>query len=167
MDNREMKVYKYKSPREEKERLALSRLQSIQEVKDQKLLTGWVHGKRATDLEERFARGLMSMKLEFWFQVPFSTKLSVPGHEKVVDFVVEDGFRYPVEVDGPIWHTIGTERGKDDVREILLNEVFRSIGYMPLQRVAWWRLESQAMANEVVRNIFGVGSQELRVANYK
>ena len=57
------------------------------------------------------------------------------------------------------------ERGKDDVREILLNEVFRSIGYMPLQRVAWWRLESQAMTNEVVSEIFGVRSHEFRVAN--
>ena len=154
-----MNVYKYKSPREEKERLALNRLPGIQEVKDQKPLTGWVHGKRATDIEERFARGLTSMKLEFRFQVPFFTRLTILGHEKVVDFVVENGFLYPIEVDGPVWHTIGTERGKDDVREILLNEVFRSIGHMSLQRVAWWRLETQAMADEVVGEMFGRKSQ--------
>ena len=159
MDDGELKVYTYKPPREEKERLTLNRLPCIQEVKDQRPLTGWVHGKRATDIEERFARALMSMKFEFWFQVPFSTQFTIPGHEKVVDFIVENGFRYPIEVDGPVWHTIGAERGKDDVREILLNEVFRSIGYMPLQRVAWWRLESQAMADEVVRELFGRKSQ--------
>jgi hypothetical protein len=149
------KVYRYKAVREGEERLGLNRLPGIGEVVDPQPLTGWVHGKRATDIEERFARGLRSMLLDFWFQVPFSTRLSVPGREKVVDFVVEKGFRYPVEVDGPMWHTISAEQGKDEVREILLNEVFRFLGYMPLQRVKWWQLESQAMADEVVRELFG------------
>jgi hypothetical protein len=154
MNKQELKEYKYKIPSRREERLDLNRLPRIKEITDPKPLTSWVHGKQATDIEERFARGLMKVNLEFRFQVPFHTRVSLPGQERVVDFVVESGFQYPVEVDGPNWHANTAERARDEVREILLNEVFRSIGYMPLQRVKWWQLESQAMADRVVREIF-------------
>jgi len=155
MDEEKVKVFKYQVPRRVEERLDLNRLPGIKEITDPKPLTGWVHGKQATDIEERFARGLMQMNLEFRFQAPFPVRDSLPGHEMVVDFVVENGFHYPVEVDGPVWHTTGAKQGKDEVREILLNEVFRSLGYMPLQRVKWWQLGNQAMADQVVREKFG------------
>jgi hypothetical protein len=79
----------------------------------------------------------------------------VVGGWKVVDFVVRDGIKSPVEVDGPLGHSTAAEQGKDKVREMQLNSVFRERGWRMMRRVKWWRLESQAMADRAVREMFG------------
>jgi hypothetical protein len=149
-----IKVYKYKVLPQRRERLQLNRVTRIKAEADEIPLTGWVHGKRATDIEERFARALMGIGLDFRFQVPVKTRVSLPGHERVVDFIVETGLTIPVEVDGPRGHNNSAQQAMDEVREMLLNEVFRWWGYSPLQRVPWWRLDTQEGAGTLVREIF-------------
>lgn len=149
------KIYKYKVPSPRRERLRVNRVARIKLEADDIPLTGWVHGKQATDIEERFARALMEVGLDFRFQVPVATRVSLPGHERIVDFVVEMGITVPVEVDGPRGHKNNAQQAKDEVREMLLNEVFRWWGYSPLQRIPWWRLNTQEMAGSVVRELFG------------
>ena len=150
-----IKVYKYKVPSPRRERLQMNRVARIKAEADEVPLTGWVHGKRATDIEERFARALMRMGLDFRFQVPVATRVSLPGHERIVDFIVETGLKIPVEVDGPRGHNNSAQQGMDEVREMLLNEVFRWWGYSPLERVPWWRLNTQEGARILVRELFG------------
>jgi hypothetical protein len=133
----------------------LNRLEQITTLPDPKPLTGFVNGMRASDLEERFARGLRGAGLRFRFQYLVSVVDSLPGKEKVVDFLVEKGFFYPIEIDGLIAHHTAAQKGKDLVREILLNDKFKQRGIYPIQRVKWWQLETQEMANRIVRELFG------------
>ena len=150
-----IKIYKYKVPSQRVKRFRVNRVTEIRPEADEVPLTGWVHGKQATDIEERFARALMGMGLDFRFQVPVATRVSLPGHERIVDFLVDLGITMPVEVDGPRGHMNSAQQANDDVRDMLLNEVFRWWGYLPLQRVPWWRLGTQEEAGSVVMEIFG------------
>jgi hypothetical protein len=146
----------YQTRRTKLARFRKNRLKQITVQADPVPLTGLVKGKPATDIEERFARALGSLGLGFRFQVRFSTVGSLPWQEKVVDFVVQvSGVFQPVEVDGDIGHRTSAQRGRDAIREVLLNEVFIWLGYLPLVRVKWFELESQEMADGVVRRMFG------------
>ena len=145
----------YQTRRVKQARLNKNRLKTITIQPDPVPLTGLVKGKPATDIEERFARALVSLGLEFRFQMRFSTVGSLPWQEKVVDFVVQaSGVFQPVEVDGDIGHRTSAQRGRDAIREVLLNEVFLRLGYLPLIRVKWFELESQEMSDGVVRRLF-------------
>lgn len=112
-------------------------------------LTGYVHGSKASDLEERLARALDKRGLDYAFQVSIYTAYSLPDEEKKVDFVIEG--RLPVEPLGFIGHflTIG-QRAKDRMRELQLNEAFERIGLMPLTSVHFSKLGSQERADEYV-----------------
>jgi len=150
-----MKPTYYQTRGTKQTRLNKNRLKAITIQADPVPLTGLVKGKPATDIEERFARGLVFLGLEFRFQVRFSTVGSLPWQEKVVDFVVQaSGVFQPVEVDGDIGHRTSAQRGRDAIREVLLNEVFLRLGYLPLVRVKWFELESQEMADSVVGALF-------------
>lgn len=149
------KPYTYNIPAQEAGQFDLNRLDQISPLADPTPLTGFVNGLRASDLEERFARGLHHAGLRFKFQYPVMVAGCLSGAEKHVDFLVEKGFYYPIEIDGLIAHRTTAQKGKDLVREILLNQEFTRRGIHPLQRVKWWRLDTQEMANQTVRDIFG------------
>ena len=150
-----MRVYLY-GKRKRKAGLGhVNRLKPMAEGGDEPPLTGLVHGKRATDIEERFARGLDQAGLAFAFQVEVYVLGSLPGRGKVVDFVVRAGMLYPVEVDGPIGHSTAAELGADAVRTAFLNERFRKMGWALLERAPWWQLQNQAQADRTVRRVFG------------
>jgi hypothetical protein len=151
-----LKPYQYKRRSKARERSPKSRLEQINIQSDPIPLTGWVNGREASDIEERFARALKSFGLEFMFQLGVVTPHSPPERKKYVDFVVlSEGIFHPVEVDGQIGHRTSAQRGKDTIREILLNMTFVKWGYMPLIRVMWNELETQEMADVVVRRLFG------------
>ena len=135
----------------------VNRLGERPAVKDPIPLTGKVKGKRASDLEERFARGLTAAGLEFTFQYQVKLESSLPGQEKVIDFLVDAGWRYPVEIDGVIAHRTAVQQGRDLLREILLNHSLHKWGILPIQRVKWWQLNAQEMADRAVRQMFGGG----------
>jgi hypothetical protein len=135
--------------------LLLSRVEKLSTSKDPIPLTGWVQGRRASDLEERFARALIQAGLSFTFQEQVTLAGMIPGQEKRVDFMVLCGMPCPVEIDGPIAHQTAGQKGADLVREILLNHAFLRRGIQQIRRVKWWRLESQQMANRQVREMFG------------
>ncbi len=148
------KQYKYKIPPRQDEDLDLHRLEPVSNPADPIPLNGWVHGKKASDLEERFARALNKLALEYWFQVKVYVATSPPGGGKRVDFAVDLGIWYPVEVDGPLGHSTAAQQGRDEVREMLLNAVFRHMCWAPLRRVKWWQLETQEMTDRIVREMF-------------
>ena len=146
------KPYRYRKVIRRRQAQPINRLLKI--GPDEKL-TGKVNGLDATDIEERFARALASVGLKFRFQVRFWTANSAPWQEKEVDFVVlAAGMFQPVEVDGQIGHRTSAQLGRDAIREVLLNAIFRRLGYLPLVRVKWFELETQEMADEVVRRMF-------------
>lgn len=135
----------------------LDRLERLSVKADEIPLTGFVNGLKASDLEERVARALRMLNVEFGFQVPFETSGSLPGQEKNVDFVVQAGGMFiPIAVDGKIGHNTSAQKGKDSVRETLLNEVFKRYGLRPLVRIKWDQVDTQALAVRTIRQLLGI-----------
>jgi len=150
------RAYQYRARKKRRAAFIKNRLSTPDVSADPVPLTGLLGGKPATDLEERFGRALQTFGLEFMFQMGVATPHSPPGVKKVVDFVVlSKGIFHPIEVDGQIGHRTSGQRGEDAIREMLLNMTFAKWGYLPLQRVKWYELETQEMADAVVRRMFG------------
>lgn len=129
------------------------RLQGFSAARDFRPLIGWVHGLKASDLEERSYRGSKNAGLtddEIHFQVPFQTALPF---KKNLDFVLTPGRTMPVEIDGPIGHSSSAQLGKDAYREALLNTEFMRKGWRPLTRIKWYYLRTQFDANRKMRTL--------------
>ena len=151
--------YKYKKPSNRAPRFTLNRYKSFNSVTDREPLTGWVNGLEASDIEERFARGLRNLQREFQFQVEFNLSVNDtigadPRDFKRVDFLVSNYLEYPVEIYGEIGHDTAAEQGKDELREFALNDAFKGMGLRPLQVVWWWELDTQDMADRKAETMF-------------
>ena len=144
-----MKQYRYRM-RSRPPKLPLNRLAGHSEDES---LTGYVKGKEASDLEERFARALYSTRKDFDFQRDFMTPHSIPGQEKEVDFVVYDGQPQPIEIDGTYAHKSGEQKANDSVRDAILNETLSGYGFLPIIRIPGTELETQEATLAVVESI--------------
>ena len=129
-------------------RVEINRPPRVSENDEQ--LTGLIHGLEASDIEERFARGLRSNAHEFQYETPFP----VPGAPdwKIVDFIV-DIFQ-PITVYGEIGHNSQAEQEDDLDRLNQLNETFASQGYNEMLVVWWPKLVNQDIANQTVQDLF-------------
>ena len=144
-----MKQYKYKlKPRPPK--MPLNRLAG---ASSDERLTGYVLGKEASDLEERFARALYNKGKDFDFQRDFMTAYSIPGQEKEVDFVVYNGQPQPIEIDGTYAHKSAEQKANDMTRDAILNEELSKHGYLPIIRIPGDELETQEDTTAVVERI--------------
>ena len=144
-----MKQYKYKlKPRPPK--MPLNRMAG---ASNDEVLSGYVKGKEASDLEERFARALYNKGKDFDFQQEFMTPHSIPGQEKEVDFVVYDGQPQPIEIDGTYAHKSGEQKANDTTRDAILNEELGKHGYLPIIRVPGIELETQEETTAIVERI--------------
>ena len=100
-------------------------------------LTGIVSGKPASDLEEYYARALRgNARVEgFRFSVLYSTPFTLPGEQNEIDFFVEAGGTWPIELDGEIAHKTAEQISNDDDRDNILNEELAKDGINPIQRI--------------------------------
>ena len=117
-------------------------------------LTGFVHGKEASDLEERFANALDKLHYSYMFEYEVLSNIGVPGEENQIDFVVYSGGTWPVEVDGGFVHASASRKAKDKLRDAILNEQLGREGWEPIVRIPGSDLESQEEADNVVREMF-------------
>lgn len=119
-------------------------------------LTGFVRGYNASDIEERFARALIAIDVGFWFQYKIDTITSLPDQEKRVDFVVfwMPGKVVPVDIYGDRWHSTAGDRSRDRAREIEINNAGRVWDWEPLEIVWGHDLQTQQMADQIVRRMF-------------
>ena len=128
-----------------------NRIKSISPIDDPPL-TRWVNGVRASDIEERFARSLRKAKIEFSFQVPVATAFSLPGEDKVVDFLDHTN-RLAIEVDGQIGHRTASQKGKTVVRDTVLNPLLNQMGYSTLKHIEWWKMTTQELTDRAQREL--------------
>jgi len=115
-------------------------------------LTGFVHGKEASDLEERFARALDGAGKSFSFEVEIQGPTTIPGQENQIDFVVDD--IYPFEVDGSFTHKTAEQKAHDALRDAFLNDYLKQYGWHPIDRISGDKLETQEQADQIVRERF-------------
>lgn len=144
-----MMIKPYKFPKRKKPK-RFETVDRLERATDEKPLTGFVADLEASPEEERFARALRENNIGFSFQYEMLVLTSLPGEEKIVDFVI--GIRrQPVEVYGRIGHESASDKSRDRVREIMINEEMRKRG-SPLLDVVWYyELEDQDQAIAVVR----------------
>jgi len=144
------KPYKIPKPRPA-DRQDLDRFQVTPEGEG---LTGFVKGMSASDLEERYARALDQRKLPYVFQYEVQTAYSLPSEERMVDFIVEFGLRWPVEIDAEFTHKSAEQRAEDLIRDGMIDEALQGEGFGKLQRVPEWRVITQEAADVTVREQF-------------
>lgn len=144
-----MKPYRYKlSPRPPRK----ENLNRLGVTSEGEYLTGIVQGQEASDLEERFARALDSVGKDYQFQVEVTGPATIPGQENKIDFVVDN--EWPVEVDGGFVHKSAEAKGRDQMRDAILNDFIKKFGWKPIQRITETDLDGQETADRTAREMF-------------
>ena len=115
--------------------LAKENLQRLTKQKIDEGLSGYVHGKTASDLEERFARALDKRDINFIFEYEVDTAFTLPHEAKLVDFVLMTPIPQPIELDSIFTHASAGKRNADRLRDIQINEILRSRGFNLIVRV--------------------------------
>ncbi len=119
------------------------------------ILTGYVRGQQASDLEERFAFALDQAGLDYVFQYEVYSAFSLPGEESVIDFIVYDGGTpYPVETGSLFIHGHPSRIESDRSRDQILNEILRFRGFQEIIRLKFDHPEDRDDAQEIVRELF-------------
>jgi hypothetical protein len=97
--------------------------------KPEEVLTGFVHGKRASALEERFARALDFFGMEYIFQYEVESAYSLPQEGKRLDFLVFDGgIGIPIEIGSAFVHDSPSNVEEERVRRDTLNPILALLG---------------------------------------
>lgn len=121
---------------------------------DPELLTRVVQGQKASDLEERFARGLDRNPnvYGYEFQPSYVTGRNLPG-ELRPDFIVYEPIMQPVQIDGEFSHKTAEQHASDAVKDALLDEVLKGSGALPSVRIPGYKLQTASDVDEVMREL--------------
>ena len=128
------------------------------EPESQEGLTGYVRGRKASTLEERFARALDKAGQidEYWFDVLVRTPFSLPGQENRVDFFVWIGeVLHPIEIDGGFVHKSAEAKNDDLARDGILNPIIAKEWppALPIERIPGFYAEEQHVIDRIVREM--------------
>ena len=118
-------------------------------------LTGRVHGKKASDLEERWAGAEDRAERSFIFQYLMRTPFTIPGKDREIDFMDTEATWQPIEIDGGYTHKTGVQKAKDKVRDAILNLELQKHGILPIIRIPGDDIPTPEDADRVLREIFG------------
>lgn len=128
---------------------------------------GTIQGKKASDLEMMVGTALREYDVPFAFRASisplmmsgrsFSTALdNLPGAVEI-DFLAEAGTVYPILVEGEIAHFYTAwQRDADWVKEAIINDFARAMGWHPVIRLPFTKLVTQDMAKQTVREAIGL-----------
>jgi len=146
------KPYKYKTKRTAR----LDPDYVTPETEAAEILTGYVRGEEASDLEERFAWALDQADLTYLFQYEVYGAFGLPGEEATIDFIVYvGGVAYPVELGSFFVHGHASRIETDRARDQLLNEFLRTRGFQEIIRVDFDHPEDRDDAQQIVEELFG------------
>ena len=130
--------------------------------KPKEFFTGQVQGKKASELEERFARSLDRARLGYNFRMRIDPQGSLTQMitnelgEVEIDFMVYEGWRmYPVQIDGEIAHFHGAwEQERDRNKDDIVNDVIGKMGGAKVMRIPffeiWTEYDSDLKAKRLI-----------------
>ena len=133
-------------------RTPIDRMAAVSEEGEQ--LTGTVHGKKASDLEERWAGAESRADRTFIFQFLMQTPFTIPGKDREIDFMDTEETWQPIEIDGTFAHKTGAQKAKDKVRDAILNLELQKEGILPIIRIPGDDIPTPEDADRVLREIF-------------
>lgn len=149
-------IFKFKIRQSGHER-GYIRMQRPKPVNDEEALTGYVEGKSASDIEERFARALdnLSTVEGYEFLPVIIAPPNVAGSIQL-DFLVYSGGLWPIQIDGDYIHKSAEAKAHDLLQDALTDDYFRSQGRgaQPSKRIPGHKLETQSEADSVARELF-------------
>ena len=151
---KEVQPYKYKTRRTKRIEATFDRPHGAPE----EILTGYVHGERASVLEERFAIALDFYGLTYRFQYEVPSIYSLPGEGKQLDFLVYDGgIAWPVEIGSKFVHDSPSKKEEEMARVSIINDILPMLGIMKITDDSYlefdrpWDVED---AKEIVARMF-------------
>ncbi len=151
---KEVEPYKYKTKKTARVDAVFDRPTGPPE----EVLTGYVHGEKASALEERFAIALDFFGLTYQFQYEVPGVYSLEGERKNIDFLVYDGgIAWPVEVGASFVHDTQSEKEAEAERVDLLNQMLPLLGIMIMDDdsyIPFDRPDSIADAKDIVARKF-------------
>lgn len=141
--------------------------QSVIRVGNQEVLSGFIGGMKASDLEERVARALERIEAPYEFRIRISSDIlgqrrltkefaNVRG-EVELDFLVDrNGRTYPIFVDGAVSHYLTPAQAESDIiKTNVANEFGARLGWNEAIRIPFWKLNSQDVTDRTIRDILG------------
>lgn len=133
---------------------------------DHENFIGQIQGEKASDLEERFARGLNKLELGYQFRVRVTSQAlgaqkltrvfaNMEG-EAEIDFLVEArGQTIPVMIDGFVGHFMTPYQADHDRQKTIIVDSFGvNYGWRPTVRIPFTELVNQDYADRKVRDLF-------------
>lgn len=134
---------------------------------DVEVLDKVVQGKRASDIEERFARGLdKTASVDGYdFIVHEITGANLPGEAQLDFLVYSGGEQFAVQIDGQFAHKSAAQRESDRIQDARLSQAIKDQVSAPfptagvpanglIARVPGLLLETQAAADQLVSEMF-------------
>lgn len=143
-------AHRYKLPPKPYEEKRLNR---ISPELDAEILTGQVQGKKASDIEERFAKSLYKRKMGFEFQVSFFAGLNMPGEVRL-DILIVDTFIQPINLDGSFAHKTAAQKEKDIFNDARLDSHLAGTGALPTIRIDGELLQTQIDSDRQLREVW-------------
>jgi hypothetical protein len=134
------------------------------------VLTGYVQGKTASDIEERFMRAQTILDVKFQFRQGWSPLLGFltyivndPGDLEVDSLSRWYGRFYPILIQGEISHFYTSEQAEKDRSKIArINEIFQPLHAHPVIVIPFTMLKNQDDTNQLVRDGFVNGWTQQR-----
>lgn len=125
-------------------------------------LTGVVQNLKASDIEERSARAIDKTEWQYQFRVRISPLTggltdvirNLPN-EFEIDFLASRGKSIqPILIDGEVSHFLAQwQKLQDEIRESTINNSLKQYGALPVVRVPFWELDTQARADRYFREL--------------
>ena len=131
-------------------------------VNDDEVLSGYINGDSASDIEERAYRALAKRQIPTAFRFRINplmgftqTRMNILG-ELEVDFLAQYRGEYvPLLIDGEISHFMAMWQIDADVEKVIeINKALSVLKARPALRIPFWKLKDQSMSDRTISEIF-------------
>jgi len=159
-----MKIYRYKSRAIQAPNYNQSK--SVQRIGIEEVLTGLVQGQSASDLEERWARSMDRLGVQYDFRVRLSPLVAgtrrigvaaqnAPGEIEIDFLAYHNGDTVPVQIDGEIAHFMTPAQAEADKEKTeAINATMEQVGAKELTRIPFTEILTKEMADRKAELLF-------------
>jgi hypothetical protein len=147
-----MQPYQYKTG---KKSVSPDKPAQVLGMRDGEVLTGFIRGQPASNLEERFALALDQIStLSYEFQPSYLGARNTSGEVKLDFMVYQGGQMFPIQIDGDFVHKTAAQREEDKIKDEQLDEYLSPYLAMPTMRIKEDDIGSVEEAKALIERLF-------------
>ena len=122
---------------------------------DKEVMTGFVMGESASDLEERAYRSTIKLPAvtAIEFQPSFLSGRNMPGEYRLDFLVYVGGVQYPIQIDGEWIHKSAEAREEDRIKDALFDNEMIGTGALPVRRINETEIPDQEHSDRLFQEI--------------